>query len=261
MGRPQFFTIDRTHQLAKGLVFAGLGNAPGSNRYDDSSPYGNHGVLTNMESVMNWAGTSIGRMRLFFGGTNKYVNFTNRPIFPSLNNWSISFWCIDTTIASNSSWFISEMYVWAGTEHHGVSIRRYDSGLYCMSCQSGTTAAYYKASGIFSVNELLHLCIVCPGTSAFSVYKNGVLQTGFSNSGIYDKPQQTTNSITLGRVSTSASNYENYMTASLSDVLIHGRMLNGAEIKQLADPSNFMLSGMIRPIGSESSIYDREGIR
>lgn len=52
--RPSYPRIDFTHPLASGLVFAGLGGGASTLQYTDSSPYGNHGVLTNMEPATDW---------------------------------------------------------------------------------------------------------------------------------------------------------------------------------------------------------------
>jgi hypothetical protein len=47
----------------------------------------------------------------------------------------------------------------------------------------------------------------------------------------------------------------------LADVCVHNRPLSAPEIQILANRSDPFLNGLIRPIGSESNIYDREGIR
>lgn len=52
--RPNRFTLNRRSPLANGLVFAGLGQFPGSNLYKDSSLYGNHGTLTGMNPLTDW---------------------------------------------------------------------------------------------------------------------------------------------------------------------------------------------------------------
>ena len=52
-----------------------------------------------------------------------------------------------------------------------------------------------------------------------------------------------------------------YVNGMIADPFVYSRVLSLPEIRQLANPANYMLSGLIRPIGSESNIYDREGIR
>jgi hypothetical protein len=52
-----------------------------------------------------------------------------------------------------------------------------------------------------------------------------------------------------------------YLDGLLADPVFHSRALTLPEIRILANRSDPMLSGLIRPIGSESNIYDREGIR
>ena len=47
MIRPERFRLNSQHPLAQGLVFAGLGNNAGSDKYYDSSLYGRHGNLTS----------------------------------------------------------------------------------------------------------------------------------------------------------------------------------------------------------------------
>ena len=49
--RPNNFTIDYSHSLARGLVFAGLGSDAGFGFYCDSGPYENNGKFTINENV------------------------------------------------------------------------------------------------------------------------------------------------------------------------------------------------------------------
>lgn len=54
--RPMEFRMNYDAPLAKGLVFAGLGGrgCVGSMVYPDSSLYGNHGRLINMDAAIDW---------------------------------------------------------------------------------------------------------------------------------------------------------------------------------------------------------------
>jgi hypothetical protein len=52
-----------------------------------------------------------------------------------------------------------------------------------------------------------------------------------------------------------------FIISKVSDPLIYNRALSLPEIQILANRSDPMLGGLIRPIGSESNIYDKEGVR
>ena len=254
MGRPQFFTIDPSHQLARGLVFAGLGNAPGSSRYHDSSAFGRVGTLVNMEPATGWVfDESLGRFVLDFDGSNEYVTraITITPPF------SISIWFNAVSVASNVAGVTLNNPSTANDQYAlgvapldatkwGFAARSTgtDSGAFTNSMASGGTSA----AGIW-----VHLCGVAQTTTVRDLYVNG--QFVATNSRAHTIANTT---LDLGRYGDSTPNY---FDCSVGDPLLHNRALTLPEIQQLADPSNYMLSGLIKPIGQASNIYDLAGIR
>jgi len=54
------FDLDFGSPLAKDLVFAHVGQHPGSEHYHDGSLFGNHGTLINMDPATDWVATPHG---------------------------------------------------------------------------------------------------------------------------------------------------------------------------------------------------------
>jgi hypothetical protein len=62
--------MDYDHFFAQGLFLFGGGRFPKSNKYVDSSLYGNHGTLTNMDAATDWVWDStLGRWVMAFDGS------------------------------------------------------------------------------------------------------------------------------------------------------------------------------------------------
>jgi len=62
--RSPFAEIVPEHPLWNGCKLALLGQHAGGDKAYDSSPYGNHGTLTNMDPATDWKPSSIGRQSL-----------------------------------------------------------------------------------------------------------------------------------------------------------------------------------------------------
>ena len=97
--RPSHFELDYSHPLARGLVFAELGNMAGSTLYYDSSVYKNHGTINNGYSVTQ----QIGRSGLVLDGSTQWISLTadttsggelqeRRVSGPHSTNASVSAW-------------------------------------------------------------------------------------------------------------------------------------------------------------------------
>src|SRR4030066_177656 len=86
---PPQFAINWGHQQAQGLVFAFLGQHPGSNLCFDSSLYGNHGTLTSMDPPNDWVWGHHG-MALDFDGSDDFVLIGDKE--PATTEMTISLW-------------------------------------------------------------------------------------------------------------------------------------------------------------------------
>lgn len=96
--RPAQFWIDRSHPFAKGSVFAGLGQTPGTSLYRDDSLYKNHGTLTGYTGAGN---TPADRWKLAIGRSALTSATGDTVVFPAIipasYPWSLSCWAYPTT--------------------------------------------------------------------------------------------------------------------------------------------------------------------
>jgi hypothetical protein len=234
--RPENFELNTDCQLAQGLVFAGLGRHTKTKHYHDSSLYGNHGTLTNMEPETDWVWSEVlGRWCVNFGGTDEFVELATSG---SSLDFSGGFWTMATWFKNGSP--ASPAY--AGLmafNNTGINAQSGDGlGNSIGAIQSDflktVTSAYVASRG-----TLIHVAVVQPGTSATGmlIYVNGVpaAQSSATDSGYGGAGKNR-----LGMLYT-------YLCGSLSDSSAWHRVLSPAEIQQLADPSNVMLSGLILP--------------
>jgi hypothetical protein len=68
--RPQFFRLNANSPLARGLVFAGLGQHPGTAYYQDESPYKRHGIRSGPTTTEWEFDNFLQRRSLTFGTTS-----------------------------------------------------------------------------------------------------------------------------------------------------------------------------------------------
>jgi hypothetical protein len=119
--RPRDFWLNGGHPLATGLVFAGLGRVTGSTHYRDSSPYNNHGTLTNMDAATDWVWSDyLQRWVLDFdpAATADYVVATRSPT--SSGTFTISGWARHTASGNLlAHWSTTPIVVGFGVTEHG----------------------------------------------------------------------------------------------------------------------------------------------
>jgi len=246
--RPREFRLSYGHPLANGLVFAGLGRHPNSTHYHDSSLYKNAGTLTAMDPPTDWVWENyLGRWMLAFAGgaSGEYVSLPDSTV-GAWSQLSLSAW-VNKATAASSAFILSRS-----------TTSTYNWGLY----QSTTQKFWFFAHGLYttqttaSSNGWRHVCATYDG-AFLRLYVDGILAaTPTAQTGLLT----TTYPIGLALVYSGIN-----WLGGLSDVLIHNRALSPAEIQQLADPSNVMLSGLILPpkrriwaavaVGEEDYIY------
>ena len=211
--RPISFLLKSDHPLAKGLVFAGLGRCHNSLRYQDSSPYGRHGTLVNMEPATAWQfSTELGRWVVYLDGLNSgdYLSL------PGLANgtYSVAFWGHNTATETYSYLFDARV--------------------------SGGTGWCYVTNG--------NGAIVIPAGDGQIRYVNGVpSSTDSATLAHYAVTGITLNATTLIFGAENSLRADQRYKGTIADITIWNRVLSTAEIQQLADPSNVMLSGLILP--------------
>lgn len=247
--RPAQFELDYSHPLAKGLVFAGLGANAGSTRYQDSSVFGKSCSLSNMEPNTDWVNLN-GRRGLYFGGTDESV------IIPqsARSAWSSSAFTLMYIFR-----YASGSYPYVFGYRRGLSNQiRHDRDaviLYNASTQ------YTRVNGItYSPGVIYHEAVVV-ANDLMAVYHNGVSVGTFGQQATPASVDMSlANEFEIGRGYHDGS----YMIGEVADFCVWNRAISATEIRQLADPSNVMLSGMLKPIGDLShsrSPYNWEGVR
>lgn len=237
--RPESFTIDNSHSLAKHLVLAGLGLCPGTLLYMDSSVNKNHGTLTNMDPSTDWVWDSmLNRFVLDFDYSNDYVALSKAAI---TNDFTLSCW---------SNWRVSglgygDTCTILGTTD--VEISRNGFGLRYLNNSTNVTVMFADYSGIkwsyyagYIWWGLHHIAFTRSGSS-FHLWLDGVDQGEQTSAATFS----WTLNLRLG--ARTVAKYRLPFFGQLSDVMLHNRVLSISEIQQLADRSNVMLSGLIKP--------------
>jgi len=238
--RPENFEVDLSHLLMRGAVLLGLGQSHHSPRYRDESAKGNHGVLTNMDPATDWLWEpKLGRRVLDFDGSNDYIGGLTKVPVPAI--WTYAAWVYIAVypVPTDSRCGICMTFAndpGSGTHDRGLGIET--------AAQGGRVAAYQYAGGeiygygpVVPLSAWNHLVASYDGTNLRS-YCNGIAGSP-SASGV-GYAGYTTPELVLARV------VNTYLSGRMSDCLCWLRALSPAEIMQLADPSNVMLSGAIR---------------
>lgn len=256
--RPDTFRLNTDAQAAQGLVFAGLapGGLVGGTHYHDSSLYGNHGTLTNMDPATDWVFDPIlNRWRVDYDGSNDYANLG----LPTLNLFTgypaitTSCW-IKTTQATrgavlgsyNGSSPFYEFDISRGADASNAS------KLWCGArrATTGTDLYAYTTDDTVATNgEWHHLAYVMRlVANTVAIYIDGQPEDiTYVTQNYGAVGSALTTRYMLVAALNNAGTAANFIAGSLSDVLCHGRELSQAEIQQLADPSNTLLSGLILP--------------
>jgi len=236
--RPENFVLNNASPLARGLVFAGLGRSPGSVRYKDSSLHGNDGELTNMTPSDDWVWIpELGRWSCAFAaGADQYVSIANDPQFTMGTTGTVSCWAKVTGGDAYSAVVIK------GNKTNSIAS---DSTFYIASqigkIRGGITDEDINTSTSWS-GDWQHVALHWDSTTV-TLYVDGCVLDTNAQAGSpteYDRP------IWIGARDTVTFNEET-ITGNVSDVLIHSRALTLPEIQILADRSDPMLGGLVKP--------------
>ncbi len=243
--RPEDWTLDPHHDLAKGLVFAGLGGGRGSDKLLDASGYGNSGTLTNMDPATDWVWVpELGRWGLDFDAVNDAVNLGAGQRFLAAGRpYCIAWW---EKVASTSVAYPNRLQLILG------------SGLFLL--ERGLPESYAPLN--FGATGGTYLIPAAAPTLANSVgiWRHWVVQgnnpashTAADHQVYVDGvPYEVSTSGGYGSVSSSynwlgKADYDNAADCVMADVVIAARKSTASEISALANPSNVMLSGLILP--------------
>jgi hypothetical protein len=233
--RPERFTLNAGSPLAKGLVFAGLGQHAGGTLYHDDSTSKKHGTLTGFTGTNNtpatrwgWA-NPISRPALTFNATTNYVTFPTLGIFGNTQSYSVSCWVLNTSVGGYQT-------VWHCRAEYDVYLRHDGAGqlqwAYYDGGNRGPTASPLTA------NVWTHLCgVFDKAANQVILYRDGVSVGTPAATG---NPSARSDLNTLGTAYYGGTT-NNGWPGSISDVLVHGRALSREEAASLANPSNIDL--------------------
>lgn len=222
--RPAEFRINYDAPLAEGLVFAGLGGhgCIGSMVYPDSSLYGNHGKLTNMDAATDWVWVpELGRWGNDFDGANDRISVPSPPI--SNGHFSLAAFAFVTNLTRDGTIW-GHRYGSTGTSLLiWFDYATTNTFRMLIDGDRPQTGDNYGVNG----QQWNHVVGVYDGTR--KLYVNGTM--GDSDTGTVAFDAGT--GWTIGSEGT-----DRYFTGMLVDTCIWSRALTPSEISALADPSN-----------------------
>lgn len=233
-------------ELAPGLAFCGAAALRGADFYHDLSLHGNCGTLTNYaDPSAAWAWSDVAQRYMLVGdGTNDRVDMS-RPIDVANRDVSFSAWLYLAALPSAPKYLmhfnrVGEAYgtFWYIHTYNALSVWIPGSG----------------GDAVCNGPEMLtgthHVCTVVPA----GAYADMSL-VRFYLDGVYSAPVATTNKVgaataTLGTFSLLGreSADDRNLAGRIGDPLVYlDRLLSDAEVQQLADRSNHMLSDVLVP--------------
>jgi hypothetical protein len=232
--RPDEFQVDLSAPLFARAVFLGLGGCRGSFKYRDCSTYGNHGLLTGYTGAGNtpvdrW-GRALGRASLSFDGTADIIDV---PSSPSLQLYSGTV----TMFVRSAAW--RNQYLLCKKNTTGYLIEFYANKLYVVTSGQGNSTSVNQA---WTPANAIWYHLAFTWGNGVSWFVNGS-QIGATQAQTY-YPDANSGNLQFG---TATPSYSNTFNGSVADLCLwNNRILSPAEIMQLADPSDVMLSGLIR---------------
>lgn len=220
--RPVNPRLVKTHPLAAGLVFAGVGGV-GTSALKDAA-LGNNGVLTNMDPNTDWVFVpELGRWGLDFDGTGEYV----RAAVTVQNVCTLAGWIRFRSTTASRITGVND-----GSNHRMyMGIYETYTGAYVGAGDGAVTN-----TGAVPRDTLWHHWALCLHGTSVSLYVDGI-NTGASHTYTWSGTASYLD------VNYNATAYD--IDGIISDYMYFHRVLSQSEIADLADPSNVYLSGLI----------------
>jgi len=225
----------RPHWAKRGLVFHMGGWMAGSNiaRDGDGMPgrVKNHGTLTNMDPT-DWVWSDyLGRWCLDFDGSTNYV------LLPALNlnmpTTSVCLWANPSSVSWNrgnafAAYDAPDVWKVASIGLKELATSKWRGGAYAEVVSNDGAIA----------NRWTHVAVVTRGGTTY-LYIDGVQQTATASA--------TAGTLDVCSISSTSAGANKWL-GKISDVLVFKRPPSDTEIKQLARPDNWSLSGLIEPL-------------
>lgn len=240
--RPEGFrlTEDQTHPYRQGLRFLGAagGGCARSLKFHDSSPFGNHGTLTNMDPVTDWAWDPIlNRFTLDFdNGTTQLVDTGRTLLLEQQCSWA--FWIKAKLTSNNINWIMSQRTTYATMDWQILNTATHDLYLYC-----ALTPVLDVDPKVTLGNNIWEHYLITKNGSTHRCYRNGEFVK--EDVTAVSLPAGTDTFVVGKALQSDAALYS--ADATLSDPAIWNRTLSDGEAQQLGDRSNVMLSGLLLP--------------
>ncbi len=228
--RPDCFTLDPGHSLANEMVCAGLGRLRQSINYHDSSLYGNHGTLTGMTPASDcvWV-PELGRWATNSATSSEYIAHTSR-------------------IGADASWSLVSIAGWIKPSNriagHYVVVQVSGNGP-SLWIDDGPTLQF-RSTGLFGRSHG-PLAAFTNGKWSHVVFTYSKPSYNFFFDGVNVSSGTVVGDNSVQPYSADWKSCYAGASADFADVCMWHRALSASEIQQLADPSNVMLSGLIRP--------------
>ncbi len=188
----------------------------GSTSFVDTSPI-TKTVTTNGNAQISTAQSKFGGASAYFDGSGDYLTIPTSTDFDLGNTYTIEFWILPNTLASNFGILHRGFYTTTTNSWNGLAFSIRYLGTVCRFYFYATTLAneqYIDVSLPFSTTRWTHVAMVRNGTTG-SVYIDGVLSGTISG---LNTPATSTQSLRLGLWDFSAGN--EHFNGYLDDVRI-----------------------------------------
>ena len=242
MSRPTTFTLNSGCSLATGLLFAGLGSAPGTTTYTDSSAGAHDGTLIGFTGAGNlpsdrWAldGT-LSRYALGFNGATDYVDCGTPSSWTGVGSFTLAAWIYRDPSQSNGLYQVFGDNGASSVSGWGLQV--YNDSERGMT-DDGTHTALTGWASALTKGTWYHVAITYDSTSGVvTCYLNGA-DDGGTHTNVAGILNPGANKVIVGARNNGTGNW---WIGKIADPMAWSRILTGTEITALADPANVNLT-------------------
>jgi hypothetical protein len=232
--RPPRFSLNTSHPLAQGLVFAGLGQNPGGDRMYDSSIYDINTSFENLDGT-DWLISNIGRFKLsFLNDVNDIVVIENQSLLDFTSGpFTFTAWIKHSGQSRNYKTILAKRNVENGYQYH---FRLHEDKLSLLRTGGSTDSTTVLDSHVW-----YHGAVVIESDGTGTFYLDGNIDGTLSN-------QSMSHIDVYPRIGNYyEGDYGLSYGGSLADICIWNRALSQIEIKLLANSGDVLLDGLIQP--------------
>ena len=254
--RPENFTIDYTHPLAKELSFATLLGRRTSNTFFDYSGYGQNSTIVNNDLSKSIYSRSIGRYCQYFNGSTTYIDLFNKlrsPAFASDQSFTTVHWAYSigsTGMLLSLRDIDSGNSVWDVAIGANGAVKNNNHFIPLMRYSNNTGLARHNATENVQNRWVMFTVRLNQRLNTFDAFVN---KTKYTVSQTVNGSIDNTGYAAIGSERNwVASSYTDaplgHFNGYISDTLIFKRALLDKEIYSIADPTNIMYSGLLKRV-------------